>query len=44
MHQINFMKDDKRSAEVAKEGDVHFESTKVDILTQRDVSLKELNL
>jgi hypothetical protein len=44
IHQINLMKDDKRSAEVAKEGDVHVKPTGVDMLTQRDVSLKELNL
>jgi hypothetical protein len=27
MHQINLMKDDKRSIEVIKEGDVHVEWT-----------------
>jgi hypothetical protein len=44
MYQVNLMKDGKRSAEMAKEGDVHVHSTRVDMLTQRDVSLKELNL
>jgi hypothetical protein len=44
MHQIDLMKDDKRSIEATKEGDVHVERTGVDMLTQRDVSLKELNL
>jgi hypothetical protein len=29
---------------MAKEGDVHVKSTRVDMLTQKDVSLKELNL
>jgi hypothetical protein len=38
------MKDDKRSIKVAKEGDVHVEPTGVDMLTQKNVSLKELNL
>ncbi len=44
MHQINLMKDDKRLVEVTKEGDVHIEPTRIDMLTQRDMSLKELNL
>jgi len=44
MHQIDLMKDDKRLVEVTKEGDVHVESTRIDMLTHRDVSLKELNL
>jgi hypothetical protein len=44
MHQIDLMKDDKRLVEVTKEGDVHVESTWIDMLTHRDVSLKELNL
>jgi hypothetical protein len=43
IHQIDLMKDYKRSIEVTKEGDVHVERTRVDMLTQRDVSLKELN-
>jgi hypothetical protein len=38
------MKDDKRSTKVAKEGDIHVEPTGVDMLMQRDVLLKELNL
>ncbi len=38
------MKDDKRSIEMTKEGDVHVKPTRVDMLTQRNVSLKELNL
>jgi hypothetical protein len=38
------MKDDKWSAEVAKEGDVHVEPTGADMLTQRNLLLKELNL
>jgi hypothetical protein len=37
------MKDDKRSIKVAKEGDVNVKPTGVDMLTQIDVSLKELN-
>jgi hypothetical protein len=44
MHQIDLMKDDKRPTEVTKEGDVHVKPTRADMLTQRDVSLKELNL
>ncbi len=44
MHQVDLMKDDKRSIEMAKEGDVHVKSTRADMLMQRDVSLKELNL
>ncbi len=44
MHQVNLTKDDKRSTKVAKEGGVHVEPTRVDMLTQKDVSLKELNL
>ncbi len=44
MHQVNLMKDDKRSTEMAEEGDVHVELTRADMLTQRDVSFKELNL
>jgi hypothetical protein len=44
MYQVNLMKDGKRSAELAKEGDVHVQSTRADMLTQKDVSLKELNL
>jgi hypothetical protein len=44
MRQTDLMKDDKRLIEVAKEGDVHVKPTRVDMLTQRDVSLKELNL
>jgi len=35
------MKDGKRSAEMAKEGDVHVQSTRTNMLTQRDVSLKD---
>jgi hypothetical protein len=38
------MKDDKRSTKVAKEGDVHVEPTRVNMLTKIDVSLKQLNL
>jgi hypothetical protein len=38
------MKDDKRLAEMAKEGDVHVKPIRVGMLTQRDVSIKELNL
>ncbi len=44
MRQVNLTKDDKRSIKMAKEGDVHVKSTRVDMLTQKDVSLKELNL
>ncbi len=38
------MKDDKRSTKMTKEGDVHVKPTRANMLTQRDVSLKELNL
>jgi hypothetical protein len=44
MYQVNLMKDGKRSVEMAKKGDVHVQSTRADMLMQRDVSLKELNL
>jgi hypothetical protein len=42
--QINLMKDDKKLAEITKRSDVHFEPKGADMLTQRDVLLKELNL
>jgi len=38
------MKDDKKLVEVAKRSDVHFELKGVNMLTQRDVLLKKLNL
>jgi hypothetical protein len=38
------MKDDKKLAKIAKGSDVHFEPKGVDMLTQKDVLLKELNL
>jgi hypothetical protein len=38
------MKDDKKSAKVAKGIDVHVEQKRVDMLTQRNVLLKKLNL
>jgi hypothetical protein len=38
------MKDDKELAEVAKGSDVHFKPKRADMLTQKDVLLKELNL
>jgi hypothetical protein len=38
------MKDDKRSIEMTKEGDVHVKPIRADMFTQRNVSLKELNL
>jgi hypothetical protein len=38
------MKDGKRSAKVAKGSDVHVKPKKAYMLTQKDVSLKELNL
>ncbi len=43
-HQVNLMKDDKKLAKVAKGNDVHVEPKGTNMLTQRDVSLKELNL
>ncbi len=42
--QVDLMKDGKRSIEVAKGSDVHVKSKGAYMLTQRDVSLKELNL
>jgi len=42
--QINLMKDDRRLAEITKGSDVHVKLKGVDMLTQRDVLLKELNL
>jgi hypothetical protein len=41
---INLMKDGKRSIKITKENDVHVEWKRVDMLTQKDVSLKDLNL
>jgi hypothetical protein len=41
---INLMKDGKRSSKITKENDVHVEWKRVDMLTQKDVSLKDLNL
>jgi hypothetical protein len=38
------MKDDKKSVEMAKESDVHVEPIGADMLTQINVSIKELNL
>jgi hypothetical protein len=38
------MKDDKKSAKVVKGIDVHVEQKRVDMLTQRNVLLKKLNL
>jgi len=38
------MKDGKRLIEIAKRSDVHVKPKRVDMLTQRDVSLRELNL
>jgi hypothetical protein len=38
------MKDDEWSTEMAKEGDVNVESIGANMLTQRNVLLKELNL
>jgi len=43
-HQVDLMKDDKRSVEVTKGSDVHVKPKGAYMLTQRDVSLKELNL
>ncbi len=44
IHQIDLMKDRKWSTKVAKEGDVHVELIGADMLMQRNVSLKELEL
>jgi len=38
------MKDDKKSVEMAKEGNVHVEPIRADMLMQINVSIKELNL
>jgi precorrin-2 methylase len=43
-HQVILMKDGKRSTEVAKVNDVHVKPKGACMLTQRDVSSKELNL
>ncbi len=43
-HQVDFMKDSKRSVEVAKGIDVHVKPKGAYMLTQKDMSLKELNL
>jgi hypothetical protein len=40
IHQIDLMKNDKKSTEVAKGSDVNVESKGVNMLTQIDVSLK----
>jgi hypothetical protein len=40
MHQVDLMKDDKGSAKMAKEGDVHVKLTRVDMLMQRDCVIK----
>jgi hypothetical protein len=42
--QIDLIKDDRRSTKVAKGSDVHVEPKGANMLMQRDVSLKELNL
>jgi hypothetical protein len=42
--QVDLMKDGRRSTKVAKGSDVHVELKGADMLTQKDVSLKELNL
>jgi hypothetical protein len=42
--QVDLMKDDKKSIEVAKGSDVHVEPKGADMLMHIDVSLKELNL
>jgi hypothetical protein len=44
MCQVDLMKDDKSSTEVAKEGDVHVEPIGASMLMQKDVSIKELDL
>jgi hypothetical protein len=43
-HQVNLMKDDKKLAKVTKGSDVHVKPKRVDMLTQKYVSLKKLNL
>jgi uncharacterized protein YjhX (UPF0386 family) len=42
--QVDLVKDDTKSAKVAKGNDVHVKPKKVDMLMQKDVSLKVLNL
>jgi hypothetical protein len=42
--QVDFMKDDKKLAQVARGSDVHVKPKGTDMLTQRDMLLNELNL
>ncbi len=39
-HQVDLMKNDKKSSEITKGSDVHVESKRVNMLTQIDVWLK----
>jgi len=43
-HQVDLMKYDKKLVEVVKRSDVHFKPKGANMLTQRDVLLKKLNL